>query len=186
MIKRLQQKAAIEDFSRSKGFLEERVERAIAELATMEVTDKKGLNKQLQTKVMGFNVSSTDLEISAISILKVGFDLKKYFEITLDADQNLVTVTLPDPQILSHEVYPSIDKLDIGWMREVGEMDFNKNFNVLRKEFRQDVINSDVLDKSKEQATDLMNTMLTPLVKSMDKKYKLRVRYKNVRQEMLN
>ena len=47
MIKRMQEKAAIADFSRSKGLMEERVEKAIAELATMEVRDKKWAKQKI-------------------------------------------------------------------------------------------------------------------------------------------
>ncbi len=70
LVKRMEDRAAIEDFSRSKGLLQEKVERVIAELATMEVRDKKGINKQLQTKIWGVNVSTSDIQITAISVLK--------------------------------------------------------------------------------------------------------------------
>lgn len=46
-IKRMEERAAVEDFSRSRGLLQEKVERVIAELATMEVQDKKGDRKSV-------------------------------------------------------------------------------------------------------------------------------------------
>lgn len=177
MIKRLQERAAIEDFSRAKGLMEERVEKVISELATMEVRDKKGLSKQLKTKVLGYSVSSTDLEISAISILKVGFDLNKYFTVDLNPNAKLVTVTLPEPQILSHEVYPKVDKLDIGWLREVQNADFNSNFNALREEFRRDALQSDIMTKAENQAVEIMNTMMGPIVSGLGSQYKLKVQF---------
>ena len=180
MIDRLEERAAIRDFTASKGFLEEKVERVTAELATMEVRDKKGLNKQMQTRLWGFNVSTTELEVIAISVLKVGFDLQKYFELSLDPNTNQVTVTLPEPEILSHEVYPKIEKLDIGWLREVKNVDFNKNFNILRKEFRREALESDIMDKAKTQATEIMQLILGPLINSMNRKYKLNVNFKNL------
>lgn len=179
MIRRLKEEATIKDFSSSKGFLEERVENAIAELATMEVTERKGLTRTMQTKVLGVNVSSTDIEISAISVLKVGFDLQKYFDVTLDARKKRVTVTLPDPEVLSHEVYPSIDKLNIGWMREIAESDFNKNFNLLRREFRKTAYTAEVEQEAKAKAADLMKTMLTPMVQNLNKSYKLVIQFQN-------
>ncbi len=180
LIRRLEQKAAIMDFSASKGMMEKKVETAIAELATMEVRDRKGLNKQLQTKVWGFEVSSTDIEVSAISVLKVGFKLKQYFDISMDSGRKRVTVTLPNPTILSHEVYPKIDKLEVGWMRELSNEDFNKNFNVLRSEFRRDAIEDRIMDKAKDQADELMHLMLEPIVRQLGKRYKLVVRFKNM------
>jgi hypothetical protein len=179
MMDRLQESAAVSDFTASKGFLEKRVERATAELATMEIRDKKGLNKQMQTRLWGFSVSNTELEVSAISLIKVGFDLSKHFEISLDSRTKIVTVTLPEPEILSHEVYPKIEKLDIGWMREVKSVDFNKNINLLRKEFRREALESDVMDKAKDQASEIMQLMLGPLLNSMDRQYKVQIRYKS-------
>lgn len=178
MLKRLEERAAIQDFSRSRGLLQEKVEKAIAELATMEVRDKKGLNKQLQTRVLGFAVSSSDIEVSAISILKVGFRLNEYFDISLNPKQGIVTITLPEPTILSHEVYPKIDKLDIGWLREVQSVDLNKNFNALRGEFRREALASDVMDKARAQAIELMNTMFTPAIKGLNNRYNIKVQFR--------
>ncbi|MDF1868044.1 MAG: DUF4230 domain-containing protein [Saprospiraceae bacterium] len=180
LIKRLEETAAINDFSRSKGLIEQKVERAIAELATMEVRDKKAINRQLQTKVWGLEVSSSDVEISAISIIKIGFKLDKYFNIEVNSKRKVVTVTLPNPEILSSDVYPRVDRLDIGWMREVGSIDFNRNIDLLRKEFRKDVLASDAMEKSKSRAYELMETMLTPVISSLNKRYVLRVKFKDV------
>ena len=182
MLKRLEDRAAIDDFARSRGLLQERVEKVIAELATMEIRDKKGLNRQLQTKFLGFSVSSSDIEVTAISLLKVGFRLNDYFDVRLNSRQGLVVITLPEPVILSHEVYPKLDKLDIGWMREVKDVDINKNFNLLRQEFRREALESDVMEKSKDQATEIMNTMFGPVIKSLNNKYELKVQFKNVNQ----
>lgn len=180
MIARLREKAAIEDFSKSKGILEERVERAIAELGTMEIRDRKGIGASRQTKVFGMDVSSTEMEMSAISILKVGFKLDKYFDIEMSQKSGIVTVTLPEPEILSHEVFPRIDKLDVGWLREIDQTDFNKNMDLLRREFRQEALESDVMDKSKKRAVELMETMLLPVIKGLNPRYQLKVRFKNV------
>jgi hypothetical protein len=180
MIERMRERAAIQDFSRSRGLLQEKVERVIAELATMEVRDKKGLNKNMQTKVWGFSVSETELEITAISILKVGFRLNDYFEVGFNEQANLVTITLPEPVILSHEVYPKIEKLDIGWMREVQEININEGINSLRSEFRREALASNIMDRSKNQATELMNTMFGPLVKSINNNYNLKVQFRRM------
>ncbi|KAA3638246.1 MAG: DUF4230 domain-containing protein [Bacteroidetes bacterium] len=178
LLKRMEDRAAIEDFSRSKGLLQEKVERVIAELATMEVRDKKGINKQLQTKIWGVNVSTSDIQITAISVLKVGFRLDDYFQVDLNSKANVVTITLPEPVILSHEVYPKIEKLDIGWLREVQDVNLNEGFNKLRTVFRQEAFESDIFDRSKTQAVELMNTMFLPVITSMNSNYRLKVRFK--------
>ncbi|MFQ5447352.1 MAG: DUF4230 domain-containing protein [Saprospiraceae bacterium] len=180
MIARLKQRAAVEDFNRAKGIMQERVERTIAELATMEIRDRKGIGTSKQTRLLGMDVSSTEMEMSAISILKVGFKLDKYFDISLSSKTGIVNVTLPEPEILSHEVFPKIDKLDIGWLREIEYSDFNKNMDLLRREFRREALESDVMDKAKKRAVDLMDTILTPMVKGLNNRFRLKVSFKNV------
>ena len=179
MIERLRAKAAIEDFNNAKGIINERIERNIAELGTIEIRDRKGIGTSKQTKVLGFDVSSTEMEMSAISILKVGFKLDKYFDVKLSSADGTVTVTLPEPEIISHEVFPKIDKLDIGWLQEIETSDFNKNMDLLRRDFRQDAIESDAMNKAKQRAVDLMETIMLPVVKGVNKNYKMRVRFRN-------
>ncbi|MEN9610305.1 MAG: hypothetical protein RLZZ628_1119 [Bacteroidota bacterium] len=178
MVKRLQDKAAIQDFSQAKGLMKERTEKAIAELAVTEVRDKKGIKKQFQTKVAGLAVSQTEIQITAVSILKIGFNLNQYFDVVTDNQSKTITVTMPNPVILSHEVYPKVEGLDIGWLREVSPDDFNKNVNELRKAFRDDATKSDAFEKSKERARGLLNTMLLPMVQGVSKDYKLKINFK--------
>jgi Protein of unknown function (DUF4230) len=178
MVKRLQDKAAIQDFSQAKGLMKERTEKAIAELAVTEVRDRKGIKKQFQTKVAGLAVSQTEIQITAVSILKIGFNLNQYFDVVTDHQSKTVTVTMPNPVILSHEVYPKVEGLDIGWLREVSPDDFNKNVNDLRKAFRDDATKSDAFEKSKERAKGLLNTMLLPMVQGVSKDYKLKINFK--------
>ncbi len=178
MVKRMQEKAVIDDFNQSKGMLEERVERSIAELATIEVRDKKGASKELKTKVLGYSVSSTEIEITAISIAKIGFKLDELFEIQTNSSRKEVVVILPEPRVLSHEVYPKIDKLDVGWMREVKNEDLNTVFNLLREEFRRDLNDTQVMNRSKKHAEKIMQTMLLPMIQSIDPRYNLKVKFR--------
>lgn len=186
MMQRLEDRAAIEDFGRSKGIMEEKIERTIAELATFEVRDKKGISKNLQTKIWGFNVSSSDVEITAISILKIGFRLDDYFDVSLNDRSGVVTVTLPEPTVLSHEVYPRIDKLDIGWLREVKDVNLNESFNLLRDEFRREARSENAFDRAKEKAVELMNTMFTPVVSSMNKRFRLKIQFQSRPEEPID
>lgn len=179
MFKRFEESAAIEDFSRSKNMLEERIEKEVIELATFEVQSKKGLSKQLKTKLFGLNVSSTDLEISAISVMKIGFDLKKFFSVDLNPKNKVVTITLPQPEILSHAVYPNMDKLDIGWMREVSKEDLNRSFEALREEFVREASREDGFAKAKAHAQQVMEVMMGPTVAAFNPSYKLRVTFKS-------
>lgn len=178
LTERLQERAAIDDFSRSQGIFQEKVERVIGELATIEIRDKKGINKKMQTNIWGVNVSNTNVEISAISLLKVGFRLTDYFDIALDSRNKIVNITLPEPVILSHEVLPKIEKLDIGWLRELENKSINEGINSLRETFRAEALESNVMQRAKSQADDLMNTMFTPVAQMIGDDYRIKVNYR--------
>lgn len=178
MMKRLQERAAIDDFSRSRGMINERVERYITELATYEIKDKKGINRTLNTKVLGYDISTTELEITAISVAKLGFRLDQFFSVSLNPKNRRLEVVLPAPTIVSHEVYPKVDKLDVGWLREVSNADFNKNFNALRTEFRQDALEEQNLEKAKERAKEVMEMIFKPVLNRLGKDYKMSVSFK--------
>jgi hypothetical protein len=185
MVKRLQDVAAIRDFTRAKGLMKEKVEKAITELAVMELRDKKGITVNNATKLWGYDVSSTNVDITAISVVKVGYDLKKFMDIAIDDRNKTVLVTLPQPQILSHEVYPKIENLDVGWLRELNSQDFNDNINKLRQAFREDALNSDIMNKARQRAGNVMDMMLTPVVQNISKKYKIAIKFRN-NQEVLD
>lgn len=178
-IKRMQEMAAIEDFTRSKGLIHQRVESSIAELATREIKDTKAISRNLQTKIWGFSVSETAIEVSAVSYIKVGFDLNKMFDLAVDKQDRFVIVTLPEPQILSNEVYPRYDKLSVGWLSKLNPDDLNKDMELLADAFMNDARKSDVFDNAKQEAGQLMNTMLGPLVASLGSNYRLKVQFKN-------
>jgi len=178
MVNRMKQSAEIEDFSRAKGMLEERVERAVAELATYEFQSKKGLSKRLQTKIWGLSVSATDLEISAVSVMKLGFKLDEYLSIDLSESSKTVTVTLPEPTVLSHAVYPRMDKMSIGWLREVEGNVLNESFELLREEFVKEAQREGVMQKAKERAESVMEMIVGPVMGGLGGNYDLRIRYR--------
>lgn len=179
MVDRLAVKAAIYDFSASKGLLKEKISRDIAELATYEQQDRKGINKNLEYKILGFSVSETDVEVTAISVIKAGFKLDQYFDIGVNSKKNLVIVTLPQPRILSHEVYPKVDKIDVGWFAGIKGDDMNKMFESLRREFREEAEADGIYSKSKKKAESLMQDLLGPVVRQMGKNWKIAVTYQN-------
>lgn len=178
MVERLQAKAAIMDFSASRGLLKDKVRQGIAELGTYELRSRLGLDKTLSYKIFGFSVSETDIRVEAISVVKAGFKLDRQFDVTFSPKKGIVYITLPQPTILSHEVYPRVDKLDVGFLAGISGEEMNKNFNDLRRQFRQDAIeNEHVLEKAKARADTVMQLMLGPMVKNMGRKYKLQLRF---------
>ncbi|MFM2268256.1 MAG: hypothetical protein RL757_1697 [Bacteroidota bacterium] len=176
-IAKLQKYAAVKDFSYAKGMIKEKVERTIAELAVVEVKDRKGIKKQIDKTIAGYKVSTSTIEISAISVAKIGFDLQKYFNMTVDDDKQIVTLVMPQAQILSHEVYPKVDAVDVGYWAGLTESDFNNNLNTLRQAFREDLNQSKYFADAQTKATELMKTMLEPMIRGINKNYKMQVRF---------
>jgi hypothetical protein len=180
MVERLRKKAEILDFSASRGLLKEKVRQGIAELATYELRSKMGIDKTLQYKLFGLSISQTDIRVEAISVVKAGFKLDQFFDVTFSPKKGIVYVTLPPPTILSHEVYPRVDKLDVGFLAGISGEDMNQNFNELRRQFRQEAIEQEkVLYKAKSRADSVMHLIMGPVVKSMNRRYKLEVRFQD-------
>jgi len=180
MVERLQTRAAILDFSASRGMLKDKVRKGIAELATFEVRSRMGLDKTLSYKFFGIPISQTDIRIEAMSVIKAGFKLDENFDVTFNPRKGIVYVTLPLPTILSHEVYPRIDKLDVGFLAGIDEQEMNRNLNELRRQFRQDAIeNEHILQRAQERADTVMQMILGPVVKSMGKNYRLQLRFRS-------
>ncbi len=180
MVERLQTRAAILDFSASRGMLKDKVRKGIAELATYEVRSRMGLDKTLSYKFFGIPISQTDIRIEAMSVIKAGFKLDENFDVTFNPRKGIVYVTLPPPTILSHEVYPRVDKLDVGFLAGIDEQEMNRNLNELRRQFRQDAIeNEHILQRAQERADTVMQMILGPVVKSMGKNYRLELRFRS-------
>lgn len=167
------------DFSASRGLLKERVRKGVAELATYELRSRLGLDKTLQYKFLGFSISETDIRVEAISVVKAGFKLDEYFDVTYSPKKSMIYVTLPQPTILSHEVYPKVDKLDVGFLAGISGDEMNRNFNELRRQFREEAIQQEhVLDRAKARADSVMQLLMGPVVKSMGRNMRLQVRFR--------
>jgi hypothetical protein len=185
MVDRLQKRAAIMDFSASRGLLKDKVQKGISELATYEIRSRKGISKQVTYDVFGINLSSTDIEVQAISVIKAGFDLNQYFDLTFNPKKGIVFVKLPQPRILSHEVYPKVDKLDVGILAGIDGKTMNEQFNALRREFRSDALENDrILQKAKMRADTVMQMMLGGVVHSMNRNYKLQVTFQETQEQI--
>lgn len=185
MAERLKKKAEVMDFSASRGLLKEKVRKGIAELATYELRSRMGIDKTLQYKIFGFSISETDIRVEAISVIKTGFKLDQQFDVTLSPKRGTLNIKLPQPTILSHEVYPRVDKLDVGYLAGINEKDMNERFNELRRQFRQDAIeNERVLEKAKSRADSVMQLMFGPIAKSINRNYKINVVFLDVDQPM--
>lgn len=186
MADRLKKKAEIMDFSASRGLLKEKVRKGIAELATYELRSRMGIDKTLQYKIFGFSVSETDIRVEAISVVKAGFKLDQYFDVTLSPKRGTLNIKLPPPTILSHEVYPRVDKLDVGYLAGINEKDMNERFNELRRQFRQDALeNERVLEKAKARADSVMQLMFGPIARSINRNYKINLVFQDLEQQEL-
>jgi hypothetical protein len=67
----------------------------------------------------------------------------------------------------------------------INETDMNERFNELRRQFRQDALENElVLDKAKMRADSVMQLMFGPIAKSINRNYKVQVVFQEVKTEM--
>jgi Protein of unknown function (DUF4230) len=99
--------------------------------------------------------------------------------VSLNPKARRLEITLPQPTIVSHEVYPKVDKIDVGWIQGVKSDDFNKNFNTLRTEFRRDALEDENIEKAKVRAKDVMEMIFKPVLNKLGKDYKMTVSFKS-------
>ena len=73
----------------------------------------------------------------------------------------------------------------MGFLAGITGDEMNQNFNELRRQFRQDAIdNEKVLDKAKLRADSVMQLMFGPMIRSMNRNYKLELRFKDTHDQL--
>lgn len=175
LIKKVKIQAAINDFSLAKGLLNLEVTKEISELCTYEIRDRKGLNKEIMAKILGIPFQKVVTEISAISIMKIGIDLNSDIDFYIDGD--LLVIELPEPKILTHEVYPKFDNFFLAWSGEFKVSHLNKMLNELRVEFRRVALENNCFEISKTKTESIINQTLIKLLKKFNLVFKVKIRF---------
>ena len=87
--------------------------------------------------------------------------------------QKEIIVELPAPTILSHDVSPRIDKLDIGIIEGLDNIELNENISKLRNAFIESSYTEDVRLMAKEKANETIRNFIAPLLSTLPGDYKV-------------
>ncbi|MCE7993380.1 MAG: hypothetical protein HEP71_15445 [Roseivirga sp.] len=175
LIEELKRQAIIKDYEQSTIRIKSQIQRLVAELATSEVKKQTTVEKDFVTKVDWLITTTTswaDVDIDATSVTKAGFKLQEYFELVFDHEHKVIEVHLGKPQILSHEVNYQARNLDDGWAVSIKPEMVNQVINEARDILYDHALNnSNLLDKSWENAQVVIKTIFQPIVLSTPEPY---------------
>jgi hypothetical protein len=179
----LKKRAIIEDYSISEIKIKEQISSQIAQLATAEVkTTTSGLHK-IEKKVFWNTFTSTaSVQYNSVATTKIGFDLMKKFGLEINNYDEEITITLPSPKVLSHEVDTKFRNLDNGLLVEINATEINRVNSSVRQTLLNDAWNNtngyyDAMDN----AEDLLKIMFSPISTSMPYPYSVILNFDNGR-----
>ncbi len=172
--------AVIKDISSLQ--LREKSRTAIAELATVEdaftAVEKKAFRRDIAWGYLP--PSDSEISIEFKSIVKAGVQLDDYFEIKVEQEKKLVTITLSEPTILSNEPNYKVLRLKDGWIwNEIDEKLLNRTLEDGKQQIEQLALESGILEDAKENARQIFHTILQPLTSLPENVYEVNVRFAN-------
>ncbi|MFN8575544.1 MAG: DUF4230 domain-containing protein [Candidatus Sericytochromatia bacterium] len=139
----------------------------ILELATLELKDVK-YSYSWSDKWLN---SEKKININGNFDIKFGFDLNKSFEINIDETKKEISLTLPQPKILSIELKRSSLESEDGWINKINDNDRNIVLNSFitsaKKEFNKEVY----FEKSRKNLENVFNKVLTKRLEDFNIKY---------------
>ncbi len=179
LIEELKKQAIIKDYEQSTIRIKSQIQKLVAELATSEVKKQTTVEKDFVTEVDLWLTTSTswaDVDIDATSVTKAGFKLQEYFELIFDHENKVIEVHLGEPQILSHEVNYQAKNIDKGWAVPIKPEMVNQVINEARDILYDHALNnSNLLDKSWENAQVVIKTIFQPIVLSTPEPYTVKL-----------
>lgn len=135
---------------------------AIGELATMEYLYTDANRFTDAKKFLGINISTKSFVVKWDGIIKAGIDIDK-ISYTLDKDNHIITVYLPAPRILSHEILEeTVVTLDekSGLFNPIKVEDVNTLYSVSKVAMEKRAKENGLMVKSRENAELLISSLL--------------------------
>ena len=158
----------------SSEFIEHQIHE-ISELGTLHHQYKKVATYQDAAKLIEslpawrFNKSVKEFVLIYKGDVKLGYDMKD-IQIFVDKITKTITITLPEPKILSHSIdFESIDVVmeKAGWFNDIKFEDFKKFFIHEQKKYEQENY-SELKKRAKEQAQRIIVLYLSAMLEIED------------------
>ena len=190
LVKELKKRAIIKDYVSCETRIENEISSQIAELATAEYTgytsSQERFTRTIDWFLIGEREYSALIDISAYSTTKAGFKLDEKFELSIDHGKEEISLILPYPRILSHEVRTELTNVDDGsWFVELDKDDFNYARATVSNTLRERAINSDLGSDATQNAKNVLKVLFSPIATSMPYPYSVTVQFGNSPKETL-
>ena len=117
--------------------------KSIAEIATVQQNyDSIHTSKRIERKLFEDSEwyrewigdkfdSHAIIEINTSAVVKAGIAIDDYFQYQVFPDQAMITIKVPDPEVLSKEIFPHFTKVEDGFLVEINEAILNDAKNCL-------------------------------------------------------
>lgn len=181
IIQELQNHALIQDQMNMRLEITEHIRKMIMELAVVEDSYRARCGFDPKREIRFFFDSTAHLDMEVFGEVKAGFDLASSFSVSMDERTQSVTVTLPQPQILSVDVVPVIQNIQNGWAMKITEDEINQGYSILRERIVDNAINSGILASAEERGRQAVSAILGPMLDNPFFSYDLYVQIGNGR-----
>ncbi len=174
IVEKLRNEALLLDHVNARIKIKKHLRKLIAQLATVE--DKFTSEDEIHpTRKFLIFTSRADILCHSTATVKAGFDLIKKFIVDIDTDLKIVKVYLPNPEILSFDVYTVYKSIEDGFLIDADETHLNELQSLIRRRLRQVALQSGILDSARKNAEEIVERILRPMMQTPYFNYKVRI-----------
>lgn len=178
----LRERALVVDLESSRLLLKEHLRSAIAELAVAEdrlgSTYSRTFNRTMFEDTWFEFDSTATLKIDANGVIKAGFDLREYFDLTMDHSSKLLIVTLPEPRVLSRDIDLRVLEDEDGFFIGITPEKRTQALAAIRNELEQRAVQDGLLEDAKSKAERLVQIIYSPFSYLPEGSYRVEVRFR--------
>lgn len=175
----LKASALVRDLNATRFNLEQHTRDSIAELAVAEDHLTTTLDRVFQRKVMERTwfefQSEATLTIEGTGSIKAGFPLQDYFSVSIDHGRKVITVTLPEPEILSTDVSYRVLNDEDGFFVSVTPEKRTEALADLRRSLQRAAVDRGLLEEAEKQAEKIISVLYSPITYLPDAPYRVEV-----------
>lgn len=177
----LRDRALVIDIEASRSELKEHLRTAIAELAVAEdrlaTTFSRDFTRTFFADTWAEFHSTATLEINASGVIKAGYDLREYFDLTVDHMDKRLIVTLPEPRILSRDIELEVASDRDGFLSKVTPEKRTQALRQIRSELQRRAVQGGLLVEAKEKVEGLVQIIYSPLSYLPEGSYAVEVQF---------
>lgn len=175
--KEMEESALLQDLVLGNEAITGHLRTAVVELATAKDEFSFDMSQTFARDIFGFT-SEAQIQVTVIARVKAGFDLDRFFSYEIDSATQEFIVTLPEPELLSVEVHPDIDKIEDGWFVTIDEQKLSSVLADAPARARLRAEKTGLLVQAKENAEVVVRQLFAPLANTPRVSYGVKVRFR--------